>query len=84
MSGKIELLWTFSRFLTCKLVKCSLLSLRDVALAQIVAMENPDVAGRHCFCNEAVHLSTVLQVIHEAFHDMELPTRKVRVCGGLL
>jgi hypothetical protein len=58
--------------------------LRDVALAQIVAMENPDVAGRHCFCNEAVHLSTVLQVIHEAFHDMELPTRKVRMCGGLL
>lgn len=40
-------------------------------------MENPDAVGRHCFCNEAVHLSTVLQVVHEAFHDMELPTRKV-------
>ena len=51
---------------------------RDVALAQIVAMENPDAIGRHCFCNDAVHLSTVLQIIHEAFHDMDLPTRKVR------
>ena len=50
---------------------------RDVALAQIVAMEHDSVLGRHCFANEAVHLSTVLQIIHEAFHDMELPTRKV-------
>lgn len=51
---------------------------RDVALAQIIAMENPDVLGRHCFCNDPVHLSTLLQIVHEAFHDMELPTRKVR------
>ena len=51
----------------------------DVALAQIVAMENADIVGRHCLCNEAMHLSTVLQIIHEAFHDMDLPTRKVGV-----
>lgn len=53
---------------------------RDVALAQIVAMENPDALGRHCLCNDAVHLSTLLQIVHEAFHDMELPTRKVLCC----
>jgi nucleoside-diphosphate-sugar epimerase len=53
---------------------------RDVAMAQILAMEHDAVQGRHCFANEAVHLSTVLQIIHEAFHDMELPTRKVSGC----
>ena len=50
-----------------------------MALAQIVAMENADAVGRHCLCNDAVHLSTLLQIEHEAFHDMELPTRKVTV-----
>jgi hypothetical protein len=55
---------------------------RDVALAQILAMEHEAVQGRHCFANEAVHLSTLLQIIHEAFHDMELPTRKVRTPTG--
>lgn len=51
---------------------------RDVAMAQVLAMEREDVVGRYCFCNDPVHLSTVLQIIHEAFHDMELPTKKVR------
>jgi hypothetical protein len=51
---------------------------RDVAASHILAMENSDIVGRHCFCNEAVNLASLLQVVHEAFHDMDLPTRKVR------
>lgn len=51
---------------------------RDVANAHILAIENNEVVGRYCFCNEAVHWSEMLQTIHEAFYDIKVPTGRVR------
>jgi dihydroflavonol-4-reductase len=50
---------------------------RDVAIAQVQAMEHDDIEGRYCFCNDALRLDTLLQIVHETFHGIDLPTRKV-------
>ncbi|KAJ1433296.1 hypothetical protein B484DRAFT_447307 [Ochromonadaceae sp. CCMP2298] len=50
---------------------------RDVAIAQVLAMEHDEIEGRYCFCNDALKLETLLQIVHETFHGIDLPTKKV-------
>ena len=45
---------------------------RDVANAHIVAMENAEASGRFIVSHKAMHLSAVLQVVHENFHDLRV------------
>mmetsp|Transcript_14217 Transcript_14217/g.23663 ORF Transcript_14217/g.23663 Transcript_14217/m.23663 type:complete len:355 (-) Transcript_14217:187-1251(-) len=50
---------------------------RDLAIAEVMAMENPDIEGRYLLCNEALKLETLLQIVHETFHGIDLPTKKI-------
>lgn len=51
---------------------------RDVAIAHIFAIEDGDILGRYCLCNEAKHLAAILQIIHENFEEIHVPTMPIR------
>jgi nucleoside-diphosphate-sugar epimerase len=51
---------------------------RDIAHATILSIEKPNIVGRYCVCNDAIPLSEILQMIHENFLDIVVPTRKVK------
>jgi hypothetical protein len=55
----------------------SISDVRDVASAHITAMENPHITGRFCLCSPAMHLAEILQVVHENFLDVHIPTKKL-------
>lgn len=59
-------------------INFSITDVRDVANAHIVAMEKEGVEGRYCFCHEAMHLASVLQIIHENFVDITIPTKGIK------
>ncbi len=56
-----------------------LTDVRDVANAHIIAMENNRLSGRFILCHKAMHLASILQVIHENFTDIRVPSRKVKI-----
>lgn len=50
---------------------------RDVAIAHVTILETPNAVGRYIICNKAISHGSMLQVVHENFHDLVLPTRKI-------
>ena len=43
-----------------------------MANAHILAMEQPELSGRFLVSHKALHLSAVLQAVHENFHDLRV------------
>ena len=52
--------------------------MRDVAYSVLLAVEQPRLSGRYPLCNEAMGLSEILQIVHENFVDIAVPSRRVR------
>lgn len=61
-----------------------LTDVRDAANAHVMAMEDNKISGRYCLCHKAMHLSAILQVIHENFHDVRVPSRRVSYTINIL
>mmetsp|Transcript_7505 Transcript_7505/g.11192 ORF Transcript_7505/g.11192 Transcript_7505/m.11192 type:complete len:346 (+) Transcript_7505:1261-2298(+) len=51
---------------------------RDVANSHVLAMENAELAGRFIVSHNALHLTDVLQIVHENFVDLQVPTYMLR------
>lgn len=58
-------------------VNYNISDVRDVARACLLSIEQPRITGRYCLCNDPMSLSEVLQIVHENFIDLKVPTRKV-------
>jgi len=50
-------------------------NVKDVALAHILAFENPSACGRYCMVEAVEHFSKVIKRIHELFPAIKLPEK---------
>ncbi|KMZ70806.1 Cinnamoyl CoA reductase-like protein [Zostera marina] len=50
-------------------------NVKDVALAHILAFENPSASGRYCLVDSVEHFSKVIKRIHEMFPAIKLPEK---------
>ncbi|KAG6680453.1 hypothetical protein I3842_13G043800 [Carya illinoinensis] len=51
------------------------LDVRDVAIAHILAFENPSASGRYCLVGRVIHCSESVKILRELFPDMKLPEK---------
>ncbi|KAK4492373.1 hypothetical protein RD792_003178 [Penstemon davidsonii] len=50
-------------------------NVKDVALAHILAFENPSANGRYCMVESVAHFSDVVEILHELYPNLPLPTK---------
>lgn len=48
---------------------------RDVALAHILAFENPSAGGRYCIVGQVVHCHDALQILRNLYPTLQLPEK---------
>jgi len=54
-----------------------IVDVRDVALAEIIAMEKPDIIGRYCLSHPSKSIEQIMTTIRTQFPDLNVPTQKV-------
>ena len=47
-----------------------LVDVRDVAIAHILAFENPKANGRYCMVSSASHSSEIMKIVHKYYPDL--------------
>jgi nucleoside-diphosphate-sugar epimerase len=76
-SHKFLTLWLNGEAKAILNLNYNLTDVRDLAHAIIIATEQSRVQGRYCIANEPMSQSEILQIVHENFVDLNVPSRKV-------